>query len=226
MHTIQDLFDEIEERHLYELCTDPSKLDALEEKYGHLLPEDLIGFYRRYRTVSLFDGPFGPSYRFVPPSEIHPTRIDIYGEDTDEWGPSSWLTICDVLDGNYIALDITSGSGDEYNYIDCFHETFAEPGQSMIIARSFIGLVRSALEGGGDKLFWLHEGFVSYGDGMPLTAHNAAMRIENPEAPEKGWLVRFTHQGRSHHEFFADNLYGGKVKSFAAIETYIEEVTK
>jgi cell wall assembly regulator SMI1 len=227
MHAIRDLFDEIDKRHSSEPCADPSEIEILETRLGYMLPGDLKTFYRRYNTVSLFVDPLGGAiYRFVLASQIRPTRLDIYGEDADEWGPSTWLTVCDVLDGNYIALDIASGSGDQYNYIDCFHETFAEPGQSMIIARSFSELVRSALEGGGDRLFWGHEAFVSYGDGMPLTAHNAAKRIENPEAREKGWLVRFTHHGRSHHEFFADRLYGGKEKSFRAIERYIEEATK
>ena len=227
MHAIEDLFDEIERQHSFELCTDPSEVEILETSLGYPLPSDLKSFHGRYKTVSLFVDPIGgPTYRFVPASEIHPTRIDVHGQDTDEWGPSTWLTICDVLDANYIALDITSGSGDQYNYIDCFHETFAEPGHSLIIARSFAGLVRSALEGGGDRLFWGQEGFVPYGDGMPLTARNAAIRIDNPEAQEEGWLVRFTHQGRSHREFFADRQYGGKDKSFQAIELYIEEATK
>jgi len=227
MHTIQDLFDEIEQHHSFEPCADPSEIEALETRLACPLPGDLKSFYGRYKSVSLFVDPLGgPTYRFVPPSEIHPTRIDVYGEDTDEWGPSTWLTVCDVLDGNYIALDITSGSGDQYNYIDCFHETFAEPGQSMIIAKSFTALVRSALEGGGDRLFWGLEGLLSFGDGMPLTARNAAIRIENPEAQEKGWLVRFTYQGTSHREFFADRLYGGKEKSLGAVERYIEEATK
>ena len=227
MHAIQDVFDEIEKQHSFEPSADPSEIDILEARIGYLLPSDLKSFYGKYRTVSLFVDPVGgPTYRFVPASEIHPTRFDIYGQDTDEWGPSTWLTVCDVLDGNYIALDITSGSGDQYNYIDCFHETFAEPGQSMIIARSFAGLVRSALEGGGNRLFWGTEGFVSHGDGMPLTAHNAARRVDSPEAREKGWLVRFTHKGRSHHEFFADRRYGTKEKAFEAIERYIEETTK
>lgn len=226
MYTIEDLFDEINELHSTEPFTDPSEIDALERKCDFPLPSDLKTFYRKYMTVELFDSPDGATYRFVPVSDIHPTRIDIYGKDTDEWGPSTWLTICDVLDGNYIALDIASESGDQYNYIDCFHETFAEPGESKIIAKSFTELLHSAIKGGGDKLFWGYEGFTGYGDGMPLTAQNAATRIEIPEAPKKGWLVKFTFKGRTHHEFVSDRDYGGKEESFNAIERYIEEVTK
>jgi hypothetical protein len=226
MYTIQDLLVEIEERHSFELCTDPSEIEAHETKYGYPLPGDLQTFYLRYKTVSLFDGPFGPTYRFVPVSQIHPTRIDIYGEDTDEWEPSTWVTICDVLDGNYVAIDIASGSGNEYNYIDCFHETFAEPGESTIIAKSFTELLHSALRSGGDSLFWFHEDFVDYGDGMPLIAQNAALRIEGPKVKDTGWIMRFRHKGKAHREFFSDRQHGGKEKSFEAVERYIEEATK
>jgi cell wall assembly regulator SMI1 len=226
MHTIQDLFDEIEEQHSYEVCTDPSEIEALEVKYGYSLPADLITFYRRYKTVRMFDSPFGPTYRFVPVSEMHPTRRDIYGEDTDEWGPSTWLTVCDVLDGNYIAIDIASGSGNQYNYIVCFHETFAEPGESQIIAKSFADLVNSAMRGGSERLFWGIEGFVAYGYGMPLTAQNAAIRIEGPKVKDTGWLIRFRHKDKNHREFFSDRKHGGKEKSFEAVERYIEEATR
>jgi cell wall assembly regulator SMI1 len=226
MHTIQDLFNEIEEQHSYEACTDPSEIEALEVKYGYPLPADLIAFYRRYKTVRMFDSPFGPLYRFVPISEMHPTRRDIYGEDTDEWGPRTWITICDVLDGNYIAIDIASGSGNQYNYIDCFHETFAEPGESQIIAKSFTELVNSAMRGGGERLFWGIEGFVAHGDGMPFTAQNAAIRIGGPKVKDTGWLMRFRHKDKNHREFFSDRKHGGKQKSFYAVGRYIEEATR
>ena len=225
MNILQELINEIEEHHSFEICSDPSEIKAVEDKYGNL-PSDLVSFYYRYRTVSLYDGPFGPSYRFVPPSEIHPTWIDIYGDATDNKGPETWLTICDVSDGNYVAMDIASGRGDEYNFIDCFHETFAEPGESKIVSKSFSELLQCALRGGGDKLFWLDEDFVGYGDGMPLTAENASIRIEGPEVTDSGWLMRFRHKDKYHREFFSDRKYGGNEKSFIAIEDYIEETTK
>jgi hypothetical protein len=51
-------------------------------------------------------------------------------------------------DGNYIAVDIASQDGEHCNYIDCFHETFAMPGQSTIVAGSFAELLDRALRGG------------------------------------------------------------------------------
>ena len=42
-------------------------------------------------------------YRFVSVRDIHPTRFDIFGKFAAQYpGPDHWLTICDVLDGNYI----------------------------------------------------------------------------------------------------------------------------
>jgi hypothetical protein len=158
-------------------------------------------------------------YRFVPVTEMHPTRIDIYGEDDDEWGPSNWISIVDVLDGNYIAIDVASKSGDEYNYIDCFHETFAIPGECKIVAKSFTELLAAALQG-GDNLFYLQKGFKGYGDGMPLTAENASARID---ATLKGWQVTFSLPNAGYSEFFADKDYGGKEKSFEAVKRFIEE---
>jgi hypothetical protein len=228
MSKLEELFIDIDTHHSSEPCIDSSEIDNLDKRYAFRLPDDLKEFYRRYESVKLFDSEFGATYRFVPVSEIHPTRIDIYGQDTDEWGPSSWLTICDVLDGNYIAIDIASKDGEAYSYIDCFHETFAQPGECKIVAKSFTELLECALRGGGNSVYYLQEGFLGYGDGRPLTAENAAIRIGNPEAPQKGWLVKFTleKKNRCYHKFFSDDDYGGKEGSFEAVKRYIEESKK
>jgi cell wall assembly regulator SMI1 len=219
MSTLHELFVEIDTHHTSESCLDASEIDAFEKGLGHELPDDLKAFYRKYR---IFDGEYGATYRFVSIGEIHPTRIDIYGEDTDEWGPSTWLTVCDVQDGNYIAIDIASRDGENYDYIDCFHETFAMPGQSRIIARPFTELLECALRGGGDA-YYLQEGFIGYGDGRPLTPQNAAIRIDNPEAQEKGWLVEFTFKNTWHRKFFSDKEHGGREEAFEAVKQYIEQ---
>jgi len=224
MSKLEQLFVEIETKHNYELCIDPSSIEDLERSHGYQLPSDLKAFYRRYKSVKLFVYEYGATYFFVPVSEMHPTRIDIYGEDTDEWGPSTWLSVCDVQDGNYIAIDIASKDKGGYNYIDCFHETFARPGESQIIAKTFTELLERALHGGGDNVYYCQDGFIGYGDGMPLTPANAAIRIGNPKAPKKGWLVKFTFGGECYSKFFGDVEYGGKEEAFEAVSQYIEEV--
>ena len=226
MVPLEQIFTEIDAHHYHELCNDPTAIEAIEKHHGRKLPDDLKTFYWRYKTVKLFDSEYGATYRFVPVGEIHPTRIDIFGEDTDEWGPSTWLTICDVLDGNYIAIDIDSKEDKEYNYIDCFHETFAEPGECKVVAKSFTELLRRALSGVGNIAYYLQNDFAGYGDARPLTPENAAIRIGNPEARRKGWLVKFTFKGIPHHKLFADDDYGGKEQSFEAVRRYIEETIK
>ncbi len=222
MNNLNDLFTIIEKNHISEPCINSSEIDKLERKYEYKLPRDLIEFYRRFKTVRLFCSENGSLYRFVPANEIHPTRIDIYGNDINEFGPSTWLTVCDVQDGNYIAIDIGSKEGEKCNYIDCFHETFSIPGESTIIALSFTELLEKALAGGNENVYFLQNGFIGYGDGRPLTVENATLRIGNPEAPKKGWIVRFNSNGNSHHKFFSDNDYGGKKESYLASKKYIE----
>jgi hypothetical protein len=223
--TLKTLFSEIDAWHYSEPCTDKTAIDEFAQRNNYQLPDDLKVFYRKYKTVKLFDDPgAGATYRLVPISEIHPTRIDIFGTPSDEEAPKTWLTVCDVLDSNYIAIDIASNDGEAYNYIDCFHETFAEPGQCKIIARSFTELLMRALHGGGDQLYYLHPGFAGYGDGRPLTAENAAWRVENPEAP--GWIVRFSFKGSRYSSFFSDQEHGGKEQAFEAVKQYIQEAKK
>jgi hypothetical protein len=222
MSKLEILFNEIDSLHKPNPCTDGSEIDCFNDLHNYNLPSDLKAFYRKYKSVKLYESKYGFTYRFVPVSEIRRTRIDIYGEDTDEWGPNTWLTICDVMDGNYIAIDIASGNGELINFIDCFHETFAQPGECKIVARSFTELLEKALHG-GEGLYYLQKDFIGYGDGLPLTAANAALRIENAEAPRKGWLVKFSVAHTSYSEFFADNDYGSKEKSFDAVKQFIEE---
>lgn len=225
MAELKELFEEIDQNHSAEPCADEYEIDRLENGLEYELPEDLKAFYRRYSTVWLFNTDCdGATYRFVPISQIHPTRIDILGSNHENWGPVSWLTVCDVQDGNYVAVDLESKRGDVCNYIDCFHETFAVPGECEIVARSFTELLERALHSGGDQLYYLQSsGFRGYGDGRELTAANATMRIESPEAQSNGWLMQFTLNHVPHSRFFGDVEYGGKQEAFEAVTKYIEE---
>jgi hypothetical protein len=79
---------------------------------------------------------------------------------------------------------------------------------------------------GGDSLYYLQPGFAGYGDGRPLTPENAAMRIGNPEAPKKGWLVKFTFKGTVHSRFFSDSEHGGEEEAFEAVRRYLEQISR
>jgi len=45
-------------------------------------------------------------------------------------------------------------------------------------------LLERALHGGND-LYYLKEDFIDYGDGRPLIAENAAIRVDNPNPSKK-----------------------------------------
>ena len=148
---INTLFNEIEKLHSYTKSTNPSEIDNLERQLGYLFPKDLKFFYHRYDSVRLFPSEFGPMYRFISVREIHPTYYDIYGVyDNEVVRPKNWLTITDVMDGNYIAIDTDSHKAREWNFIYCFHETFAWPGESPIIAKSFTELLDRSLHNGDE----------------------------------------------------------------------------
>jgi hypothetical protein len=230
MTSLEDLFNEIENNgnHSFEPCNNITEIDQYSAKQAYIFPDDLKAFYRKYSWVKLFISKYGDStYRFVPIKSMHPTRIDILGEDIDENGPKEWITICDVLDGNYICIDLNSKKGNESNYIDCFHETFARPGECKIIAKTFTELLARALCS-GNNLYYIKEEFTGYGDGRPLTAENAAIRCEHPDPEKKGWIARFTikEKNKVFDKFFSDVEYGGKDGSINAIKQYINESIK
>ena len=224
---LENLFAKIDELSKgVEPCSDSSSIDKAEEKLGYKLPDDLKTFYRRYRSLTFYEtDEHGVmdwfTCRFVPATEMHRTRIDIFGEESDEdyYGPPFWITICDLGDSNFIALDLQSGSSNERNYILCDHEVFGQPGDSPVIARTFTELLSRVMYG---PEFWFGTGFMNYGDALLLTPETASRRIENPEAPEKGWLVKFSHKGRAFSGFFADDDYGGKDKSFLKVKELVE----
>jgi antitoxin YokJ len=241
---LKDLFSKIEKSHTFELTDNPFAIDEFEKRCGYKLPEDLKEFYRRYKTVKLFDSERGATYRFVNVNEIKSTGFDIYGVSTDPdefFWTRAWFTVCDVLDGNYIAVDLSSRKGNEYNFIDCFHETYGVPGESQVIAKSFRELLERSLEN-GDQQFYLKEGFKGYGDTLEITPETAIRRME-PVKPKWGWLgeiirrakyphiqsgwyVEFVQPNNSHQKFFGDRDYGSKEKSLDAAKKYLYENLK
>jgi cell wall assembly regulator SMI1 len=137
----------------------------IEKNCGYQLPEDIKEFYRRYKTVNLFAFRGGWQYRFVLVNEIHCVGFDILGKFYEKDRTSSWFTICDVMDGNYVAVDLASEKDNQWNYIDCFHETFGIPGECRVIAKSFAEFLKQSLYS-GDSLYYLEKSFKGYGDAL------------------------------------------------------------
>jgi len=226
---LEDLFVEIEKSHTFELANNPSEIDEFEKHCDYKLPEDLKEFYRRYKTVKLFDDEWGASYRFVFVNEIKVTGYDIYGDSAnpnDYLWPKSWFTVCDVLDGNYISVDLSSRNGNECNYIDCFHETYGTPGESKVIAKSFRELLERSLTSGREQ-FYLDNDFKDYGDALEITPETAIFRISNRNASTTGgWMVNFYRSDKSYRKYFRDVDYGNKEKSYEVAKLYVEENRK
>jgi cell wall assembly regulator SMI1 len=235
------IFKEIDKSLIFELSKNLSEIFDFEENYSYQLPEDVKEFYRRYETVKLFTYKGGWQYRFVPISEMRITGLDIYGKYYENDGPSSWFTICDVMDGNYIAVDLASKKDNQWNYIDCFHETYGVPGECKVIAKSFVELLERCLHS-GDTHYYLEKDFQGYGDALEITPETAIRRIE-PIKPQRGWFgefirrrknphvqpgwrVKFVQPNNSHLKFFGDRDYGSKEKSFDAAKKYLYENIK
>ncbi len=190
---LEDLFRQIENEHHFELTQNPDSIEALEKNSGYRFPDDLKRFYRRYDSVSLYSNE-DPLYWFLSVSELHPTRIDIYGEDSIELGPDHWWSVCNVQDGNYISINLNSVQDDACDYIDAFHETFAEPGYSIIVAKSFTELLSSALASGDNQLYFLQEGFIGYGDALEWRANHSPDRVKSTRG---SWYFHFREWNRS-----------------------------
>jgi hypothetical protein len=227
--TLEDLFVEIEKTHEYVMADNPSAIDEFERQCGYELPQDLKDFYHRYKTVKLFVRGSEAVYRFVPVTEMRETGFDIYGDLVNPaeflW-PQAWFTICDVLDGNYIAIDLVSIKGDECNFIDCFHETFGVPGESRVIAKSFREFLEKSIKG-GEELFFLKKDFTGYGDALEITPETTIFRCSNKHTPsESGWMVDFFKNHKSYRKYFRDGDYGSKVKAYIYAKKYVEENRK
>jgi len=245
--TLKELFAQIEESHIFELADNQSEIDTFEKHCGYELPEDLKEFYKRYKTVQLFPYKGGWLYRFVRINEIHMTGLDIFGEEYEKDrslskdSTYSWFTICDLMDGNYIGINLLAESNGQWKYIDCFHETYGSPGECEVIAKSFTELLGQCLQS-GESLFYLEKDFQGYGDALEITPDTAIQRIEPVKSKwgwigefirqrkhpyiQAGWRVEFAQPNNSHREFFADRDYGGKEKSFDAAKQYLEKTKK
>ena len=244
---LKKLFAEIEKSHFFELSDDQSEIDEFEKHCGYELPEDLKEFYRRYKTVQLFPYSGGWQYRFVRINEIHMTGLDIFGEDYEKDSlfskdsTYSWYTICDLMDGNYIGINLLPESNRRWNYIDCFHETYGIPGECEVIAKSFTELLKQCLHS-GESLFYLEKDFQGYGDALQITPETSIFRIEPTKSKwgklgnfireikyphiQKGWRIHFVQSENSYREFFADKDYGGKDNAFKAAKSYLEKNKK
>lgn len=122
---------------------------------GFRLPSDLKTFYRHCGGAHLFDG----AYVFVPLPEVCHASLAVFGEDSDDWCPPSWYAFCDVQDGNWVGMDLSTGDELTYPILDFDHDNMAD---CNVIARSFTAFLAASLAAQGDY-FWINAEFKPYG---------------------------------------------------------------
>ena len=151
---LEELITEILTRHRAKPPLPRSEREPLLSEIPFVVPADVQLFFSKCNGARLFDS-LESRYELVGVQGFHPTRFDIFGHDEEIFGPLGLFTICDVQDGNFVALDLSKASGSKCPVVDCFHETFADPGYAYpIIAQSFTDFLAHALRS-ENRLYWL-----------------------------------------------------------------------
>lgn len=130
------------------------RLARFEAASGIRLPRDVRAFYRAMDGASLFERS-DPPYRLLPIAQVKRVSKLVTGAGDDPVCPPSWYAVCDVGDGNYVALDLASTKGGRTTVLDVFHET---PASAQAIATSFTEFLTKALATGGERYWLVPEG--------------------------------------------------------------------
>ena len=163
-----DMLAEVRARHFPRPPASSDAITQLEQRIGCPIPVDLRKFYLEVGAARLFSEDDSP-YRFVRPDDVRWVNLDVSSGDPEGLSvPKSWFSICDVQDGNYVAIDLPAKPSGEVWFIDCFHETIGEPGFNTIIALNFSEFLQRALASNGLH-YWLDE-HPSYGDAFARPA--------------------------------------------------------
>jgi antitoxin YokJ len=128
---------------------------------GHILPADLRYFYEVTGGATLFDSEPSPNI-ILPSEQVELTSLAVLGDVLEGDISASWYAL--VFDGNGDYLSIDCHPERLGRCYDTFHETFASPGSTPIIATSFTELLVRLLQGGGRYQYWVAEGFQPLGD--------------------------------------------------------------
>lgn len=161
MSVLDKLIKEIKSHHKFQKNTNPFMAELSDEVLT--LPDDLKIFFREFSYVQLFPGSERDSrFVFHCYSGFRLASIDVLGRSIDDPMLVHWHTICDVGDGNHVAISLQHCMQREWEILDCFHETFLELGYRRIIAKSFTEFLERALLS-ENSLFWLADTQVDYG---------------------------------------------------------------
>jgi hypothetical protein len=167
--SIEDLVDVVMAQHACEpsLPTASYELDAFERATGFPMPLDLRTFYTRIRRAEIHD-----RYRLLPIDEFQRTGAALQGDEWADSEPPSWYAFCDVLDGNFVGIDLKPTPVGQHHVLDCDHEDISS---RRVIANSFHEFLESAL---------------SFDAGLYYLEFGEALTIEVPYRPPIQWLRR------------------------------------
>jgi len=164
MRLMSDLLAEVKARHFPRAPASADAIARLEQRVGGRVPLDLREFWLEVGPARLFSDD-DPAYWFVAPDDVRWVALEMSSVPEELSIPKSWLSICDVQDGNFVAMDLPAKPSGEVWFIDCFHENVGEPGCNKIVALTFTEFLDRALA--RDRIhYWLAEGFRGYGDAL------------------------------------------------------------
>lgn len=140
------------------------QLDAFQTATGFALPPDLRAFYTRIRRADIRG-----QYLLLPVEEFQRTGAALQGDEWADSEPPSWYTFCDVLDGNFLGIDLAPG---QHRVLDCDHEDILS---RRVIASSFADFLDRAL---------------AFDDGLYYLQIGEVPTIKVPYRPPVEWLRR------------------------------------
>jgi hypothetical protein len=150
--TIQRLLARISEHHFPNAPATPAQIAAFEARVGWKLDDELRAFYLHCDGGTLFRPFPDANYHLLPLGQIRRARVAMRPRDEDTFGPSSWYTLVDLQDSDYVIIDAAHTVDGRYPLLDAYHETF--PDGVRPIAASFSEFLENALNS-GDEFFWL-----------------------------------------------------------------------
>lgn len=133
---------------------------------AHLLPRDLVEFYRRCGGVELFASALFPILVSPPTDLLGSNRVIVGAEFADDLS-ASWYVIASDGDGQRISIDLDpSRAGRCY---DSFVDTHGVAGSCAVVATSFTDLLSRLVANQGEHWYWCRPDFVSLGDAYDAT---------------------------------------------------------
>ena len=133
-----------------------------EARPGHLIPDDVLEFYRAAGGASFFSDK-DYAFHVLPPDQVrraNPVLVPGYEETGDI--SDAWYLIVGDGQGEYLTVDCHPTRLGRC-YVS-FHETHGLVGDTPIIAASFTELLGRLLDNRGEYPYWLRDDFERMGD--------------------------------------------------------------